>query len=179
MIVLKDYMRLHPEYYERMVAAYVLGFSITQEDLDTNPHLRFAERSDDTGVIISWNIEGAGNKDQYNAVVLPGAISINPINWKRDDTYASANENLGTYVNNQELGVYEKAVTKADAQVDPDRGVVICTTEGLPFISDTSPIPTTADFFGPESYHNGDYPFYYDNIKQNVRTRCEAYLKAH
>ena len=178
-IVLKDYMRAHPEYYERMVAAYVLGFSITQEDLDMNPHLRFAERADDTGVIISWNIEGRGNKDQYNAVVLPGAVSINPINWKRDDTYASAEENLGTYLNNRELGVYEKVNTKADAQVDTERGVVICTTSELPFVSESNTLFDVASFFGSESYHNGDYAFYYDNIKQNVRTRCEAYQRVH
>ena len=178
-IVLKDYMRAHPEYYERMVAAYVLGFSITQEDLDKNPHLRFAEREDDTGIIISWNIEGKGNRDQYNAVVLPGAISINPINWKRDDTYASAEENLGTYLNNRELGVYEEVDTKADAQVDTERGVVICTTSELPFVSESNNLFDIATFFGSESYHNGDYAFYYDNIKQNVRARCEAYMISH
>ena len=51
---------------------------------------------DDTGVIISYNTEGAGNGD--NIVVLPGAISINPLNWKRDETYASAEENLGGFI---------------------------------------------------------------------------------
>ena len=72
--------------YERMVAAYVLGYSITKEDLAENPHLKFAQGPDDTGVIVSWNIEGPGNKNEANIVVIDGAISINPLNWKRDDT---------------------------------------------------------------------------------------------
>jgi len=41
-LVLKDYFREHPEYYRRMVAAYVIGFSVTRDYLEANPHLRFA-----------------------------------------------------------------------------------------------------------------------------------------
>ena len=91
--VLSEYMKAHPEYLKRMVAAYVVGYSITEDFLKANPHLKFAEGADDTGVIVSYNTEGAGNGN--NIVVLPGAISINPINWKRDETYASAEESLG------------------------------------------------------------------------------------
>ena len=64
-------------------------------DLAANPALKFAEGADDTGVIVSWNTEGPGNKYEESSVVKPGAIAINPLNWKRDDTYAPASENLG------------------------------------------------------------------------------------
>lgn len=37
--VLSEYMGEHPEYYERMVAAYALGYSITDRYLEENPHL--------------------------------------------------------------------------------------------------------------------------------------------
>lgn len=57
-IVLQDYFLEHGEYLERMVAAYVLGYSITTDNLKANPSLRFAEGADDTGVIVSWDIEG-------------------------------------------------------------------------------------------------------------------------
>ena len=56
--VLSEYMKAHPEYLERMVAAYVVGYSITEDFLKANPHLKFAEGADDTGVIISYNTEG-------------------------------------------------------------------------------------------------------------------------
>lgn len=172
-IVLKEYMQAHPEHYQRMVAAYVLGYSITEQDLAFNPNLKFAQGADDTGVIVSWNIEGPGNKDQQNAVVCEGAISINPINWKRDNTYAPAEDNLGTYINDG--GAYVKAPVNADAQVDTERGVVICTVKELPFISTIN--PAIAAFFGPESYHNGDYPFYLDNLRENVKLRADRYLE--
>ncbi len=84
-IALTDYFKEHTDYLERMVAAYVIGFSITKEDLEINPALKFAEGEDDTGVIVSWNLEGPENKNEENAVVIENAIAINPLNWKRDD----------------------------------------------------------------------------------------------
>ncbi|MCH5211244.1 MAG: DUF3089 domain-containing protein [Oscillospiraceae bacterium] len=169
MLVLGEYMQAHPEYYERMVAAYPIGFSITQEWLDEHPYTKFAEGADDTGVIVSWNTEGPGNKGQSSLVIEPGAISINPLNWKRDDTYATVEENLGSLVKNEETGEYELAEGIADAQIDTERGVVVCTTND-------SFIPME-DIFGPQSLHGGDYTLYYGNIQKNVADRIAAYLE--
>ena len=58
--------------------------------------LKFAEGPTDTGVIISWNTEGPANLETKNMTLAPGGLIINPINWKRDDTYAPATENLGS-----------------------------------------------------------------------------------
>ena len=71
-----------------MVAAYPIGYSITKEYLKANPHLKFATGESDTGVIISWNTEGPKNMElnAKTAVLLPGAISINPLNSKLDKT---------------------------------------------------------------------------------------------
>ena len=51
-----------------------------------DPHLKFATGESDTGVIISWNTEGPRNVEgnASNVVLLPNAISINPLNWKLD-----------------------------------------------------------------------------------------------
>ena len=57
-IALCDYFKEHSDYLDRMVAAYVIGFSITADDLKINPALKFAEGEYDTGVIVSWNTEG-------------------------------------------------------------------------------------------------------------------------
>lgn len=168
--VLAEYMKAHPEYLKRMIAAYVIGYSITEEYLKKNSHLKFAKGADDTGVIISWNTEGPGNKDKDNIVVLPGAISINPLNWKRDDTYASAKENLGAYLYNYKTQKLEIVPNAADAQVDLKRGVVITTTKAAQPVTGTT-------VFGPASYHKSDYGLYYNNLKANVATRIAAYKK--
>lgn len=166
--VLAEYMKKHPEYLKRMIAAYVIGYSITEDYLKANPHLKFAEGADDTGVIISYNTEGAGNAN--NIVVLPGAISINPINWKRDETYASAEENLGGYIYNEKTGKLEIVPNAADAQINLERGVIITTTKAM------EPMPGPVPF-GMASFHSGDYAFYYNNIKENVAKRIAAYKK--
>ena len=170
-LLLKTYFKEHPEYYERMVAAYVIGYSVTREDLEENPHLKFATGEDDVGVIVSWNIEGPKNADADNLVVLKDSVAINPLNWKLDDTYAPASENLGSRVMNAETGEYEIADIGADAQLNVDRGVVVTN-------ADYEPITDMTEFFGPQSFHNGDYPFYFMNIQDNVAKRVAAWLGA-
>ena len=172
-IILREYMLEHPAYYDRMIAAYVLGYSITTEDMQINPNLKFAEGADDTGVIVSWNTEGFGNEGNF--CVLPGALAINPINWKRDDTYAPASSNLGSHVVNQSTGAVEEAVPGlADAHLDVERGVVVCYNANLSFTTvDNLDVPNP---FGERSFHGGEYLLYYNNIKENVQLRTDMFL---
>lgn len=152
-IVLEDYMKAHPEYYERMVAAYVIGYSVTEEYLERNPHLKFAQASDDTGVIISYNTEGPGNKDAFNCVVREGAVSINPISWKLDDTYASNGS--------------------VDARIDTERGVVVCTSiENPPELK-----IALAEYFGEDSLHLYDYDLYWEELQKNAADRIKSFMK--
>ncbi|MBQ9419863.1 MAG: DUF3089 domain-containing protein, partial [Synergistaceae bacterium] len=174
-LVLKKYFKEHPEYYERMVAAYVIGFSVTKDDLEANPHLKFATGESDTGVIISWNTEGRKNVEQnvQNAVLLPGAISINPLNWKLDDTYAPASENLGSLVVNEEGNAFVIADIGADAQVVPERGSIVTNAALEPMPEELAKVAD--EVFGPDGRHESDYSFYYNNIKDNVAKRVAGY----
>ena len=167
--ILKNYFKKHPEYYERMVAAYAIGYSITKEDLESNPHMKFATGESDTGVIISWHTEGPKNVEENarNVAVLPHGISINPLNWKRDETYAPASENLGSYMPNAESEMYEITDVGADAKVVLNRGVIVTNT--------TYDQYAPAEFFGPQSFHEDDYTLYYNNLKANVVKRIAAY----
>ena len=169
-LVLKDYFKAHPAYYERMVAAYLIGFSITGDYLAANPHLKFAAGESDTGVIVSWNTEGKQNIEENatNVVVMPGAISINPLNWKLDETYAPSSENLGSLLIDESAATVSIGDIGADAQINTQRGVIVTNAK-------SAPIALTA-FFGPASFHNGDYTFYYNNIKDNAAKRIAAYL---
>lgn len=163
--LLTGYFKTHPEYYSRMIAAYVIGYSVTDSVLNANPHLKFAEDEADIGVIISWNTEGPENIGRHNAVVLEGARSINPVNWKTDSTYASAEENRGSRINGEILyGI-------ADAQIDPERGTVI--THADQAYAVTMP---AALLFGPASFHLNDYDLYYVNIAENAQKRIDTYF---
>ena len=167
--LLENYMTKHPELLSRMVAAYPIGFAVTRDWL-AKTGLKFAEGATDTGVIVSWNTEGPANQEAKNVTLAPGGISINPINWKRDDTYADVKENLGS------LTVDGKIVTPgiADARVDTVRGSVVVSTADpkLYAIADEG-----TQMFGPECYHLHDYGFFFNNLKQNVADRIKAFME--
>ena len=167
--LLENYMTKHPEALSRMVAAYPIGFAVTKDWLEKTG-LKFAEGANDTGVIVSWNTEGPANLTEKNMTLAPGGISINPINWKRDDTPATVEENLGS------LTYDGKLVTPgiADARVDTVRGSVVVSSIAQ---KELYVIPADgAAMFGPESYHLHDYGFFFNNIKQNVADRIAAFL---
>ncbi|MBQ2617279.1 MAG: amidohydrolase family protein [Synergistaceae bacterium] len=176
-IVLERYFKEHPEYYKRMVAAYLIGYAVTKDYLEANPHLKFATGESDTGVIVSWNTEGKKNVEANvkTAVLFPNAISINPLNWKLDDTYAPASENLGSLVLNEKTGTLEIGDVGADAQVVPERGVVVTNAKVEPMPAELAAV--ASEFFGPDGRHESDYTFYYNNIKANVAKRVAAYKK--
>ena len=173
--LLAGYMKDNPDVYKRMVAAYIVGQSITPQYLADNPHLKFATGPADTGVIISWNTE-AESIAATNPVTMPGGIAINPITWTTTEETATAEQNLGSIRLNPFNGgrpVMDKNGGEraykdmADARVDKKRGVVVCST----------PNPKHYEFGFPEGvYHTFDYPFYFFNVRENAAMRIQAYL---
>lgn len=178
LLLLSTYFKDHPEYYARMVAAYTIGYSVTDEYLAANPHLKFATGESDTGVIIAYNTEGPKNVETnaHNVVVLPGTRSINPLNWKLDETYAPASENLGSIVIDEKTGEPKIGDAGADAQINLARGVVVTHARVEPQPEDLTKV--AAEFFGPDGRHGSDYMYYYCNIKANVAKRLAAYLSS-
>ena len=153
----------------------MIGYAVTKEELETYPYLKFATGESDAGVIVSWNTEGPKNAevDAKTVVLMPGGISINPLNWKLDETYAPASLNLGSLIVNEQTGEPEIADIGADAQVNLARGSVITNAKAAPMPEDTAKI--AAAFFGPDGRHGEDYTFYYNNIKANVAKRIATY----
>ena len=129
--LLQTYFKEHPEYYARMVAAYAIGYSVTDDYLAANPHVKFATGESDSGVIIAWNTEGPGNVETNanNILLQPNTRSINPLNWKLDETYAPASMNLGSPVEDEKTGEAEIRDIGADAQINLARGVVVTHAE--------------------------------------------------
>ena len=170
-LVLKHYFKEHPDYYKRMVAAYAIGYSITKDDLAANPHMKFATGETDTGVIISWHAEGPKNVEANvpipSVAILKNGVVINPLNWKLDETYAPASENLGSIVLDEKTGDTEIRDIEGDAQVCLARGTVVTNAKAVP--------NEMVDLAGPQCFHQDDYSIFYNNIKDNVAKRIAAY----
>ncbi|MEG1996779.1 MAG: DUF3089 domain-containing protein, partial [Oscillospiraceae bacterium] len=74
------------KYSKQLVACYAIGWRVTQEELDDYPQLKMAKSETDTGVIVSFNTE---SKETTTSLIVPEkTLSINPLNWKTDSTYA-------------------------------------------------------------------------------------------
>ena len=179
--LLAQYMGSHPRVYKRMIAAYVVGYSITPRYLAEHPFLKFAKGRSDTGVIVSWNTE-APTVAGKNPVLLPGGIAINPITWTRKQTEAPAAKNpgsieldpaTGTPVLN-ENGTIKRFLDLADARVDKAKGVVICST--IPW---QDPPYYTAGGFPMGVLHGFDYPLYFFSVRANAADRVAHYFAKH
>lgn len=170
--LLSDYMKENPSAYENMIAAYVIGCTITSDYLAQNPHLKYAEGPDDTGVIISYNTQSP-NMSGVNSL-LDGKIGIviNPITWTRDETLATVKEGLGSYMpdSNWVVGYVPQF---ADARVNIEKGVVECSTD-----DDDKLIASIVSITGLVEgvFHSFDIPFYYYNLRQNAENRANKFL---
>ena len=165
LLLLRTYFKDHPEYYKRMVAAYTIGYSVTDEYLAANPHLKFATGECDTGVIIAYNTEGPKNVETnaHNVVVLPHTRSIKSLN-------------LGSIVTDEKTGEPKIGDCGADAQINLARGVVVTNAKADPVAGDVAKV--AAEFFGPDGRHGSDYTYFYNNIKANVAKLVAAYLNS-
>jgi len=178
-MVLSEYMKEHPEYYANMIAAYCIGDSLTKGYLEENPHVKAAQAADDLGVVVSWNTEGPANKGKASLVVAPGAMSINPLNWRTDETPAGPELNLGSFVPHLLNAGMDELPIRADAVIDSERGTVMVMNPDFEkyTITALTGLPDLENVFGPASYHGCDYSFFYLNIRENARLRANAWLE--
>lgn len=176
--LLSDYIADNDEILKQMIASYVIGYSVTEEYLEENPTLKFAENANDTGVIISYNTQAEEIGEPGDPVVKAGSLVINPITWTRDEALASADMSLGSLLLDENGDIiYDQkgdVITEynfADAKIDLDKGVLICDSVDVDKYSPGN------DVFGRGVYHVYDYPFYYFNIRENAVNRTNIFLE--
>lgn len=163
-----------PKLQKHLVAAYLIGYSVTKDDLKKYPWMKRARGADDTGVIITYNTEGPGSTG--SPVYLKGAIAINPVNWKNDSTLAKSHEHLGAVFFDDAKGkLIEEIDHFAEAYVDTDKGVLVIKNMKKP----KSPKIDLVHLgrYPAGVYHKFDYAFWFNNLKQNVKQRIKSYLK--
>ncbi|MCK9625244.1 MAG: DUF3089 domain-containing protein [Bacteroidales bacterium] len=171
LLLLKNYMYENVDVYARMVCAYVIGYPVTAEFLNANKHLKFAEGDDDTGVIVSFNTQSPSLALGANIVMANKiGLVINPINWKKDETLATASESLGSYMPIDSQGNSGKVLNVADARINLKKGVIECSS-----VNDSAMFKISG-IMGLGVYHSFDIPFYYYNLRENAEKRVKNFL---
>jgi hypothetical protein len=148
-----ELMKVMPENVrKRMVAAYVLGYKVTPDDVVAAPWITAASDSIDTGVTICYN-SVSDVKYIKPVVSSPNVMCINPVNWRTDATPAILNDTITVTLN-------------------PDYNVLVL--DGF----DGSYLPNILNILNVGDYHGIEPWVYSDCLRRNFKQRIKAYRTA-
>lgn len=131
----------------RLVAAYVIGYKVTEEDLQSGK-IKPAQSCSDTGVTICYN--SVESPECANPGLSPSEICINPVNWKCDSEPATVQDTVSVSVNTAHKLLIVKGLD-----------------------SDKYYHPSLGNLFVKGNYHLLELELYKDSLKENVRQRIE------
>ncbi len=156
-----------PGLLKRLVAAYLIGYSVLPDDLEEYPWMKFATGANDTGVVISYNTQAPGATG--SPVLVDGALCINPLNWRTDATPADKALNRGAVFFDDFSGtMLREAPQYAGAAINTETGALETTPPDLDQLD--------LGHFPAGVLHKFDYAFWYRNLQENVATRVDSYL---
>jgi len=155
----------------RLVAAYLVGFSVTEDQLGGVPVCSSAAA---TGCVVAWNtVEGDG------AGLFPEAslICVNPLTWRRDGAPAGRELNRGAigFESWEPSDAERRDPSLArDMTVEPAAADAHCLNANLR-VNDLYSSSFPARMPG-NSLHVYDYSLFHMNVRENAQARTGAYL---
>lgn len=152
---------------DKLVAVYLIGWSITPEDLAANPRLRMCQSAADTNCFISYNSLKDSLQDQ-SIQITKGTWVTNPLSWESSTTdgeVVPASQNLGAVF--FPAGQAPQTFPHFTSAQIKDSGLVCVVADEHVLSSSAMP---------PGIYHRDDYSLFYENLKANAKIRIEAFL---
>ena len=141
---------------DRLIAAYLVGMPIAPSNYTSLPPCKSADLS---GCYCSWRTFRKGFYP-HRFAAGNGYLSTNPLNWAIDGTYAPRDQHKGAVLRD-----FEKIYPKVSDAINHD---------GLLWIS--RPRFPWSFLYLRKNYHIGDFNLFYMNVRENARTRTEAFL---
>jgi len=193
-----------PALRKLLVAAYVIGWSVTSDDMNSFPDslalVGICRDKAQTGCIVTYNTQQTPGDWSLVPASLRGkmelvrknAYSVNPLTWVATDpgtiesTAAPAMANLGAVFYKGSLPGADPAIFKPQPDgsytYEVNHYIGAQSNNGA-LVIDPAALPAPANFqnfFAPYNtlpgwYHGYDYTFFYRNIEQNVIDRIKAY----
>jgi hypothetical protein len=157
-------IRLLKEFFDegplksKLVVAYITGMAIPKNYFTT---LAPCKDSTQTGCFVGWRTYKKGYEPEYIKKENGNAYVTNPLTWTTTDEYAPRSMNRGAV-----LTKFNKvSANVADAQIHDD------------VLWIHRPHFAGSIFYRKKNYHIGDINLFYVNIRDNVRTRINAFWK--
>lgn len=163
------------KYGNRFLGAYIIGYSVTKEDVEKHPQLRLAQSEDDLGSIVTYNTSAKGLK--LMKVVRPGAVCVNPLTMNTDAKYAGKKRNIGSVL--FDLGKHFKMEKRAftGAYIDEEKGVVIIDSDALNELLHVKIGFLNEILLKRGTLHMLDIALFHRNLQASVRKRIEKYYE--
>lgn len=152
----------------RLVAAYAVGYEITEDDLQRIPALRPARDSVDLGVTVCFN--SAAFPEAASPLFSDNCVSINPMNWRTDSRSSTAGENRGSVFFAADGSILEET-REITARLEHPGGLVL--VDGLN--PEDWYIPQIGSLFPCGNYHVQELNIYFRNLQHNVSRRILHY----
>ena len=138
--------------YERLVAAYVIGYNVSEREAEYFKTIEAARDSVDTGVTVCYN--SVDSVDAICPVLSDSYLCINPVNWKTDGSPAYLNDSV-------------------TVRIDTKHHVLL--VDG--FDEKQYYLPSLGAMFKEGNYHLQELTFYQDCLNRNVKQRVRSYYR--
>ncbi len=150
--------------FSQMIAAYLIGFEITEKDLQKFPKRIIPAQGElDKGVVISFN--SATSVQAKSPLLANTVVCINPLNWKTDETLAPASMHKGIIRYDKKAQGYKTTPEFTSVQIQDH--LLVC-KEVDPTICYNEKIKEP---FPLGNLHFADTWLYAANLKENMRKR--------
>lgn len=153
----------------RLIAAYLIGWSITGNDLKTNPKLKMCASAAQINCFISYNSVAEG-RQQVAPTIRAGAVVTNPLNWSISNEFAPASLNLGAKLFMPDGTT--KCLPHFTSAQSWESGLVVDP-------ANPALVPIGDGGFPKGVYHQYDYSLFFENLRSNAARRIQTYLSQH
>ncbi len=151
-----------PKIKNKIIVTYAIGWPVTKSYLERNPQIKMCNDSCQTGCVVSWNTEG---KHKIVSVIKEPSVSVNPLTWKTDTTFAPKSLHKGA------IFVHSNSVDTAYHWVSAQN------VNGHLIISKPKNVKEIWMPFKYGNYHVHDFSMFYFNIQENAKFRKKCFWK--
>ena len=166
----------------RMVAAYLIGFDITDKRAAALKTVHVCASATDLHCLVHWATFGEGaDKPQFDTT--DKLVCVNPLRWRRDGAMAQKSLSKGAVPG---TGTFALNFLGGDAAAGVKFGPLKAPLKswtwaecrgGFLYVADQSGGPFAKFDLGGKNYHGLDYPLFAIDIRQNAKARVAAYLR--
>ncbi len=180
---LLKYLKKTERNFNKLVAAYLIGYTVKEEDLH-DCGLPLSSRGDEIRCIVTYNTLAQGAKQ--GLMLLPGALCTNPLNWcnNRNSELHNKNSHSNTcskvgygekslhlgMVNFNLDGTGEETPNFTDTWIDQSSGALIVDA----YTKQNAPVHP---YLPKGDLHPYNYSLFYRNLEQNAMQRVQTYHK--